>query len=162
MHEIGLRILIRKVQLVGSQYGKALIPIFSYSKDHYMRVFFKCEKGKTKVDNLLRMHGMFKEAGPMFLGKLWDGKLCAKMLKLSKDKKIHTLLKKIKNESKIDSVGFFHIPSVVKRSKLKKTRKQDEIIKLIKKKGYKVSKTHFKENSIRSNIEEKDLVNFIR
>ena len=44
MHEIGLRILIRRVQLAGSVYDKALIPILSYSKEHYMRVFFKCEK----------------------------------------------------------------------------------------------------------------------
>ena len=32
MHETGLRILIRKIQLVGAQYEKALNPIFSYSK----------------------------------------------------------------------------------------------------------------------------------
>src|SRR3989338_1247899 len=30
MHETGLRILIRKVQLIGMQYEKALIPVFSY------------------------------------------------------------------------------------------------------------------------------------
>ena len=32
MHEVGIRILIRKVQLIGIQYDKALIPIFSCSK----------------------------------------------------------------------------------------------------------------------------------
>ena len=42
MHETGLRILIRKVQLVGMQYEKALYPIFSYFKDHYFRIFFQC------------------------------------------------------------------------------------------------------------------------
>jgi len=34
-HEVGLRILIRKVQLIGAQFDKALIPLCSYSKDHY-------------------------------------------------------------------------------------------------------------------------------
>jgi len=34
MHETGLRILIRKIQLIGMQYDKALFPVFSYFKDH--------------------------------------------------------------------------------------------------------------------------------
>src|SRR3989339_124051 len=46
MHETGLRILIRKVQLIGAQYEKALIPICSYAKEHYMRAFVQCRKGK--------------------------------------------------------------------------------------------------------------------
>src|SRR3989338_4738170 len=30
MHEIGLRILIRRIQLIGAQYDKSLTPVFSY------------------------------------------------------------------------------------------------------------------------------------
>lgn len=56
MHETGIRILIRKVQLIASQYEKALTPIFSYYKDHYYRVFFKCEKGRQKADEILKNH----------------------------------------------------------------------------------------------------------
>ncbi len=56
MHETGLRILIRKVQLQGIQFDKALTPILSYHKDHYFRVYFKSEKGKEKCDDLLRKH----------------------------------------------------------------------------------------------------------
>ncbi|MBS3106715.1 tRNA (guanine(10)-N(2))-dimethyltransferase, partial [Candidatus Woesearchaeota archaeon] len=44
MHEVGLRILVRKIQLVGAQYDKAFAPIFSFSKEHYMRVYLRCEK----------------------------------------------------------------------------------------------------------------------
>ena len=40
MHDIGLRILIRKVQLIGAQYEKALIPLLSVATNHYYRVFF--------------------------------------------------------------------------------------------------------------------------
>jgi tRNA (guanine26-N2/guanine27-N2)-dimethyltransferase len=50
MHEYGLRILIRKCQLVAAQYDRALTPVFSYSKDHYFRVFFDVQEGKAKVD----------------------------------------------------------------------------------------------------------------
>jgi tRNA (guanine26-N2/guanine27-N2)-dimethyltransferase len=59
MHEIGLRILIRKIQLVGAQYDKALVPIYAYFKDHYFRVFLRCEKGKSRVDKLIRQHKYF-------------------------------------------------------------------------------------------------------
>ena len=50
MHETGLRILIRKIQLIGIQYEKALIPLFSYYKDHYFRIFFRCVKSKKECD----------------------------------------------------------------------------------------------------------------
>lgn len=83
-HETGLRILIRKIQLVGMQYDKALIPIFSYFKDHYFRVFFKCVKGKKECDSILKEHGMFNGAGPLWLGSLWDSKLASKMYSLVK------------------------------------------------------------------------------
>ena len=52
MHETGLRILIKKVQLVGMQYEKALFPVFSYYKEHYFRIFFKCVKGKKLCDEI--------------------------------------------------------------------------------------------------------------
>ncbi|MBW2976102.1 hypothetical protein KY347_01500 [Candidatus Woesearchaeota archaeon] len=79
MHETGLRILIRKVQLIGMQYEKALLPIFSYSRDHYFRVFFQCIKGKKTADDIARQQGMFNDAGPLWLGSLWDVKLANKM-----------------------------------------------------------------------------------
>src|SRR3989338_515145 len=79
MHETGLRILLRKIQLVGMQYEKALIPIFSYFKDHYFRVFFKCIKGKKLCDEVAKQHGMLNGAGPLWMGQLWDDKLANKM-----------------------------------------------------------------------------------
>ena len=78
MHETGLRILIRKVQLVAAQYDKALVPIFSYSKDHYMRVFFRSSKMKNKIDEILKQHKMMGDFGPIWAGKLWDSKLAKK------------------------------------------------------------------------------------
>lgn len=108
-HETGLRILIFKIQIIAAQYDKALIPIFSYSKNHYFRVFFICVKGKKKVDELMKNIGyiihcsscLFRKttkdifnlkkcpvcgskldyAGPLWLGQLWDKKLVTKMCK---------------------------------------------------------------------------------
>ncbi|MFW6231130.1 MAG: hypothetical protein ACOC32_03850 [Nanoarchaeota archaeon] len=55
-HVVGVRILIRKVQLVGAQYDKALYPVFSYAKDHYYRVFFRCVKSKDKCTEIVKSH----------------------------------------------------------------------------------------------------------
>ncbi len=51
-HEMGLRILIRKVQLIGLQNEKALVPLFTYHYEHYYRIFFLAVKGKKKASAL--------------------------------------------------------------------------------------------------------------
>lgn len=157
MHENGVRILIRKVQLIGAEHDKALIPVFSYFKDHYFRVFFRCEKGKTRVDRIIEQHGMFENAGPLWLGQLWDKKIANKIAKQNKEK----FLQIIEKESRIPVVGFYNIPKICKKYKLRMI-KQEEIIRRIKKKGYKVASTHFASTSLRSDIELKKLIKIIQ
>lgn len=162
MHETGLRILIRKIQLVAAQYDKALVPIFSYSKSHYMRVFFRNDKGKNIVNKILSYHGYFNDAGPMWLGNLWDKKLTSNMYKsmlknniLNKNKELVDFLSIIKEESNINVVGFYDIHQIAKNKKLKVIIKKDDIIWKINKIGYKASHTHFSGTGIRTNIEYK-------
>ena len=120
-HETGLRILIFKIQTIAAQYDKALMPIFSYSKEHYFRVFFRCTKGKKKVDELMKKIGyivycsscLFRKttkdifnsnkclicssktdyAGPLWLSQLWDKKLVTKMCRNIKNLKDKELVK---------------------------------------------------------------------
>ena len=162
MHEVGLRILIRKVQLIGAQFEKALIPVFSYSKDHYFRIFFKCTKGKKAVDSIVKQHGNFKEVGPLWKGKLWDDKLVSLMEKNNLVEENKKILSVIKNESKIDVVGFYDINALSKKYKLKILPKLSKIMSEIKKKGYQVSETHFRENSIRTDMSEEKLIKIIK
>jgi len=154
MHEHGLRILIRKIQLIGMQYDKALTPIFSYFKDHYFRVFFKCVKGKKEADKIAKQHGFFNEVGPMWDGDLWDKELVKKMCKNadSKNKELLKFLKIIKEESKISSVGFYDIHKISKTEKIKIIMKKEDVIKKIKKQGFKASETHFSGTSIRTDM----------
>ncbi|NQU97972.1 hypothetical protein HQ533_00755 [Candidatus Woesearchaeota archaeon] len=159
-HEMGIRILIRKVQLVGAQYEKALTPIFSYSKDHYFRVFFKCKKGKTKVDKIIRKHGFFETAGPLWLGQLWDKKLVKNMHK-NADAELQKFLKVIKEESEINIVGFYDIHRICEKLKTE-VPKYELLMDKIKKKGYKVSRTHFSGFGIRSDISKEDLIRIIK
>jgi tRNA (guanine26-N2/guanine27-N2)-dimethyltransferase len=161
MHEVGLRILIRKIQLVGAQYDKALIPIFSYYCEHYFRIFFRCEKSKEIVDSVIEQHGMFQDAGPIWLGKLWDEKLVELMERESKFNENNRVLRIIKEESKIHTVGFYDVTELASKYKLKVLPKLKDIVEKVKKKGFLCSETHFRENSIRSNISEKELVNML-
>ena len=167
MHETGLRILIRKVQLIASQYDKALIPIFSYSKEHYMRAFLKNDKGKNKVDEVMNQHGHFNDAGPMWLGELWGKGLCSKMHNNALNnnifnRKLARFLKIIQEESKINAVGFYDLHDICEKYKIKNLQKKDVIINRIKKAGYEASETHFKGEGIRSDIALRDLIRILK
>ena len=166
MHETAIRILIRKIQLVGAEHEKALIPIFSYAKDHYYRVFFRADKGRKKADELLEWHAYllynkktqerkvsefnnekgFDYAGPLWIGGLWDKKLVKTMLKNSdkENKKLFDMLTLISEESEVDAVGFYdlHRLSQIKKKPIPK-------IEYVVKKG--VSRTHFLGWGVRTN-----------
>ncbi len=153
-HEIGLRILIRKVQLFGAQFEKALIPIYSFSRDHYMRIFFRCQKGKKKVDEIINQHDFYSGAGPLWTGQLWDAKLAKKIV-------IDNFTSIIAEESKKNIVGFYHIHKICKKNQLPIPRFED-LINKIKKKKYFVSRTHFDPLGIKSDISIKELLNLIK
>jgi tRNA (guanine26-N2/guanine27-N2)-dimethyltransferase len=158
MHETGLRILIRKVQLVGGQADKALIPIFSYSKDHYFRIFFKVLRGKSKVDELIKKHKMMLRSGPMWLGELFDKRLVALMKQNNQDKTNEKILDTIYKESRYNLPGFIHINKFAKKFKLKRVPKKEYLMNLIKEKGYKVTPTHFSDLGIKTNMKESTLI----
>jgi tRNA (guanine26-N2/guanine27-N2)-dimethyltransferase len=171
MHETGLRILIRKIQLVGAQYDKALTPVFSYYREHYFRIFFQCEKSKQGADKLLSQHGWLaacpkclkrftstlspplkcscasklSPAGPLWLGALWDTKLVQKMRKCATpDTK--AFLDIIYVESKVNAIGFYSLGEIGKRFKRLPTRQS--IIDALNKKGFPASTTHFSPEAI--------------
>ncbi len=191
MHETGLRILIRKIQLIGMQYEKALFPVFSYFKNHYFRIFFQCIKGKRLCNEIALEHGMFNGAGPLWMGSLFDSRLVnrmyASLLKNYNDKNDNTrnsienntiinkklnnsqnnnellkFLKIIKDESKINAVGFYDIHDIAKKRKLKIIMRKEELIKKIKKKGFKAANTHFLGTGIRSDIPYDNFLTLLR
>lgn len=161
MHEIGLRILVRKVQLIGTQYEKALIPIFSYGKDHYMRVFFKVERGKKKCTEIVKQHNMYKDAGPLWMGTLWDTTLVKNMIKENKKLKLidESFLETIHNEANIGGVGFHDIHALCK--KRSPVPRFTALIAVLEKKKHKVSRTHFNQYGLKVNIEEQKLLDII-
>ena len=100
-HEVGIRILIKKVIELSAQYDIAMVPLFAYSHLHYFKLFFRKERGAKIVDSLLKKIGFvlycfnclnrvvetdhfklretcpicrsrFSIGGPMWIGELWD------------------------------------------------------------------------------------------
>ena len=155
MHEIGLRILIRKVQLVAAQYEKALTPIFSFYKDHYFRIYFHCEKGKQKVDKIMKQHGRYKEAGPLWLGQLKDKIIAKKILKKTNNNQ----LKLMCNE--IDTLGFYDIHVLCKKHK-KAIPKFEVLFQKLKNKKIPATRTHFSQYGIKiKENNEKELLSIL-
>jgi tRNA (guanine26-N2/guanine27-N2)-dimethyltransferase len=174
MHEVGLRILVRKVQLIGSQYEKSLVPIYSYSKDHYMRVFFLCQKqGKKAAAAVVKQHNFVHYcstclrtttsvhntarccdkqtvcAGPVWTGQLWDQKLAKTMATVNASwthgqPGNQRFLDTIAAEAQLDLIGFYRFNDI--RKILKKSPKKKEA--LLKKKG--VAPTHFESNAVKA------------
>jgi tRNA (guanine26-N2/guanine27-N2)-dimethyltransferase len=152
MHDTGIRILIRKVQLIGGSHDVCLTPIYSISNLHYMKVFFRVEKSKTKVDLLLNKHEMREGAGPLWTGDLWDLELAEKIAKQSDTKILDTIATEAKTLGELYDV---HV--IAKEHKLIKIPKFEDI--LLKVKG---SRTHFSDTMIKTSIKEKELVKLIQ
>jgi tRNA (guanine26-N2/guanine27-N2)-dimethyltransferase len=176
MHIVGLRILIRKIQIIGMQYEKALIPIYSYSKDHYFRVFLKCVKSKTRCDSLFKSHkyllfcknchdyhfsdfniGVCEScgsncdySGKMYSGSLWDEYYANNI----------NLIKEIPEESSFDG-KYYNIHKLCAVYKAKKVPLFKKIIDSVKNKGYYASRSHFSKELIKTNIDLSELKNII-
>ncbi len=173
MHEIGLRILIRRVQLTGTTYDKALTPILSYSKEHYMRIFFLCEKGKEKADTILKLHKELEvegnKYGPVWTGKFNDTKIVEKTIKeyeklgMDKEEKQRGIkfLKLIEDESKINQVGFYDIHMIAGKYKLNCPKKED-VIEELKKRKIKVAESHCLPTGLKVEIGKEEFVEIIK
>lgn len=162
MHEFGARILIRKVQLIGGQYDKSLIPIFTLSKDHYMKIFFRCDSGKKKVDEMVKFHKEFifkKESfGPIWTGTLWDYSLVEKMKKLCETSEVSKETKKlislINEECKINTPFFFDMHELSRKKNTGDNPRFEKIMEKLSKKGFMASRTHFSLTGIKTDAPE--------
>ncbi|HIH39433.1 TPA: hypothetical protein HA219_01795 [Candidatus Woesearchaeota archaeon] len=173
MHESSLRILIRKVQLIGAQFEKALIPVFSYAKEHYARVFFRCIKNRTLCEELIKQHKYvlfnpktlayevsnhnFRDnwiaIGPLFVGSLSNNALIKKMINLTNDKEAKKLLTLIHNE--LDIVGSYDLHMLSKKLKVPVPNFESIIRKA------KATRVHYNPNAIKTKLGIEELKKLI-
>ncbi|MBI2573489.1 hypothetical protein HYV86_06505 [Candidatus Woesearchaeota archaeon] len=176
MHEIGLRILIRRIQLQGIQFDKALVPILSYHKDHYFRVYCEASKGKERCDELLKQHqyflwckkclsyktseynresclcgSSFEYAGPLWTGPLFDSKLLKSMCKENPFSEEQKFLDTLQEESTLGSVGFYNLHEISRLLKINPPRIEHVLAKI---KGV---RTHCDPNGIKTKLSREDI-----
>lgn len=109
-HENAVRILLGKICLISSQFNLGIVPLFTFSHRHYVKLALRLEKGAEKAVACVKKTGYvsycpgccWREAarlprsftcpscshqlmigGPMHLGQLWDAKTLEGMLKLN-------------------------------------------------------------------------------
>lgn len=159
MHEVGLRLAVRKAQLVGAQYDKALTPILVYNKDHYYRAYFRAEKGKKKCDALLARHGRWDDepaAGPLWLGRLSDPKIIGRMKETlaswtgpTEDaavQEIKNWLSTIAAENSFEQPGHYYFLNYLQQD-LGFPVKKEQLLKLL---GKDASTVHYENNAIKT------------
>ena len=181
MHEIGLRILIRKIQLQGIQFEKALTPILSYSKDHYYRLYLQSNRGKVKCDELVKQHQYFlfchnclnfktsiynhercscgKEfvfAGPLWIGNLGNASLLQKMAKNNPFPEEKKLLDLLQVEYHNNKVGFYDLHVLSKKYKTEPP-KMEPMLKILP-----GSRTHFTPTGIKTDKKVKDVLRVMK
>jgi len=163
MNEVGLRILVKKVQEVAAQYDIALKPVFAHTTRHYMRCYLQAERGAEATDKILKQIGMFQGAGPMWLGQLYDVALVEKMhgeaLKAkSISEETRHFLYMISQEAPIQTVGFFDLAEM----KLHQVPKINDVISKLQSLGFEAARTHFSATGIKTNASENEFKKILK
>lgn len=182
-HEVGLRILIKKVIEEGAKLDYALTPVFSYSYRHYFRVFFFKDVGPKRADALLDRIGflvycpqcLYRDgvkkptevcphckgrllfAGPLWLGELWKGELLSRMWErrgmLDLSENTHKILRRIREESTRQTVGFYTISSIGKAFGIGQLPPVERFLEL-----FEGVRTHFTAEGIRTALSHEEVL----
>jgi tRNA (guanine26-N2/guanine27-N2)-dimethyltransferase len=182
-NELGIRILISFIILTMARYDRAFIPLLSFSDKHYYRVFGKIEHA-GKISYLLKQFKYvsycpcgnreaeikercccgrdFNIIGPIYLGKISDKNFCKKVLidikkrnfKLQKEEM--KLLRLLIDEA--DTPAFYFDLHLISKILKKQPPRIENLIKELKSKGFKVSRTHFSPVAIKTNADIKSLL----
>ncbi len=181
-HEGGIRILIRKVQLLASQYEKVAYPLVSIFKNHYYKIFFKVIKKKSLAKDILKFHSYVNydskttswklakfpsqnSFGPFYIGKLHDKSIVKNMLKLSyyyEDKPLIKYLTTLSQEAEVDTLFFYDTAAISKTYSLKSQPPLNNVISGLREKGKKASRTIFSNTGIKTEASLKHLLKIIQ
>lgn len=152
MHEVGLRILIRRIQLVGAAYDRALLPVLSYAHEHYYRAVFAATKRKEAADAILAQHAYYRDAGPLWTGPLGDAALIGKMECDAHAGFLHVL----RDEAAHTYFGFFDLHLVAKRLK-RSAPPREPVIEALRRKGFGAHATHFSGHAVKTDAQLADV-----
>lgn len=162
LHEIGLRILIKKAIEIGLSQEIALVPVFSHRTKHYFRAYFKikrnrrseCDKLSEKIGHIwynkkTMQRGFYKlgERAPgSVIGPLWLGQLCDKDIVKNMGSEF---AKSILRESGINRPWYFHIHEIFSLLGTK-AEKTEFVLNKLRENGFNAFESHFEDLAIKT------------
>ncbi|MBN2203240.1 MAG: hypothetical protein JW700_03590, partial [Candidatus Aenigmarchaeota archaeon] len=186
--ELGVRILLTNIILSLSKRERAFVPLMAHTDKHYFRVIGKIESlGKIKdIINEFgyvmhcscgnREFGKIKQTcscgkdyeivGPVYLGKINDKKFCEKVLEdLSKrnfrlEKKEIKLLETLVEEA--DMPPFYYDIHRLAKANGFEIPRTEKIFDVLRKKGFRASRTHFCPTAIKTNAKFEKLCSLLK
>ena len=171
MHEIGLRILIAKTNIIAAMHEKTYSPLVSFSRRHYFRLFGRAKKSskgtiKEHLNNIgymlyckkcmerkfvgLELFSQkdkcscgenYDYAGPLWTGNLNDSDFCDRLIPCANDEKMKEFIEMLAEESRNGGICY-SIHELAKKTK-KDVLKTGKLISVLQKQGFNASCCHF-------------------
>jgi tRNA (guanine26-N2/guanine27-N2)-dimethyltransferase len=186
--EIAVRVLAGCLSLASGRLQLAVKVVFTHASDHYARVYVQVNKGRSVANSSVQnlgflqycshclqrtTRGVFEECecnckncgskmkviGPLWLGKLWDPELVARMnqnaatIASSRLSDLQILLDRIAGE--VDAPPFYRRVDKTAHSLRTNPPRVKEIVSVLRSLGYAATRTHFHSNAFRTNASDR-------
>ncbi|MFH0929226.1 MAG: tRNA (guanine(10)-N(2))-dimethyltransferase [Candidatus Aenigmatarchaeota archaeon] len=186
--ELGIRILLTNIILALSKRERAFIPMITHSDRHYFRTIGRIES-LGKINDLVnefgyvmhcscgnRVFGKIKEkcscgkdfqiTGPLYLGEINNKTFCKKVLEDLKERKFALAKKEEKLlDMLIAEAGmppFYYDIHCLAKAKGFTIPKTEVLLKKLRKKGFKASRTHFCLTAIKTDADFKSFKKLLK
>ena len=186
-HENGARILIGKIARTASEYNLGIVPIASLSRQHFIKTFIKLERGAERAVSSIKKlgfisycpkclwrgasslvtrekcgcGGQLQHAGPLWLGELHEKKTLESMKNENETREyknlraISSIIEKMSREIGMPPAYYdLHKVSEILGVSAEKI---DLVLEQLSEGGFSACRTHFRENSIKSDAGIKEV-----
>ncbi|MEM4633679.1 MAG: tRNA (guanine(10)-N(2))-dimethyltransferase [Candidatus Anstonellaceae archaeon] len=193
-HENAARILVGRAIMEFAPFNLSATPIFTLSHRHYIKIVLTVSRSASKAVEAVKSLGFIsychsccwrvaeklpsqnlcphcqsklQKAGPMYLGKLWDGEVIPKMLLLNAQRKTRNsaqaekILDAIRKESEIEAQGYYDLHTLAKKN-LSAIIAIDKAILMLQQAGFQACRTHFCPTAIRTNAPHAEVARLVK
>ena len=188
--EIAVRVLAACLSLTSGKLQLGVSVVFTHTSDHYARVYVEVNKGRRASNDSIKNLGFLeycptclhritrktldeyqpnceicgskeKILGPLWLGKLWDAELVAKMnehaatIASSRLSELQTVLDRIAGE--LDAPSFYNRVDKIARKLRTNPPRLRGIITQLRSQGHVATLTHFHSNGFRTDASDQHI-----
>ena len=150
--EVGIRILLGKIQTLAAKYDRGIEPMLSYSEGHHLRVFVKVIGARPislkwlNQDMVVLDEEIADSAGPIWMEKIIDSELVPENCEGQLGKFFDTL-----REEAEGPPGLFDINDMARAAQIGQTPKKLKIVECLQKEGFFASISIFSPIGIKTN-----------